>query len=73
MTVYESRVRNGFVRLHYLDSAPDAPPETGRPLLIVPGTSEAAEDYLDLLEALAPRLACISPVLLPVVAGPVCS
>ena len=55
MAVYEGRVRNGFVRLHYLDSAPDAPSETGHPLLIIPGTAEAAEDYLDLMEALAPR------------------
>jgi pimeloyl-ACP methyl ester carboxylesterase len=40
-------------RLHYLASAPGSP--SGRPLLVVPGLSDTAEDYRDLLLAVTPR------------------
>ncbi len=55
MALWEGRVRSGFVRLHFLASVPEVAAGEGTPLVIVPGTAEAAEDYADLLEALAPR------------------
>ncbi len=54
MPLWEGWVQNWEVRLHYLTNAPVALGELS-PLVIVPGTAEAAEDYADLLEALAPR------------------
>jgi pimeloyl-ACP methyl ester carboxylesterase len=41
------------VRIHALDNAPATP--TGLPLVFVPGLSDVADEYLELLEDLAPR------------------
>jgi pimeloyl-ACP methyl ester carboxylesterase len=51
--VEEAFVRNGSVRLHVLHSRLQLTAWT--PLLIAPGMAEAAEDYIDAIEALAPR------------------
>ncbi|HKG25094.1 MAG TPA: alpha/beta fold hydrolase [Thermomicrobiales bacterium] len=52
-SMHEGWVEHGAVRLRHLDIAP--PNGTGVALVIVPGLSEAAEDYLDLMTELAPR------------------
>jgi pimeloyl-ACP methyl ester carboxylesterase len=52
---WEGFVRNEYIKLHFMANVPDPAAGSGVPLVIVPGTAEAAEDYLDLLEALAPR------------------
>jgi pimeloyl-ACP methyl ester carboxylesterase len=54
MTISQGWVHNGEIRLHFYDSDRHGL-DRGVPLLIVPGTAEAAEDYLDLLEMLQPR------------------
>jgi pimeloyl-ACP methyl ester carboxylesterase len=41
------------VRIHALDNAPDSP--AGLPLVFVPGLSDVAEEYVELLGHLAPR------------------
>ncbi len=41
--------------LHFLTGVPSLAEGRGTPLLIVPAMAEAAEDYADLLQALAPR------------------
>jgi pimeloyl-ACP methyl ester carboxylesterase len=58
--VNEVFLRNGDIRLHVVDSAADSPGQCS--LLIVPGLSESAEDYVDLIESLAPRR-CIAVTL----------
>ncbi len=57
MPLWQGWARNEHVPLHFLTNIPDEaiPAAAGVPLVIVPGTAEAAEDYADLLEALAPR------------------
>ncbi len=50
---------NRGVRLHFVDYGADAPPESGLPLLCVPGAAGAAEMYSAHFEALAPRR-CLS-------------
>jgi pimeloyl-ACP methyl ester carboxylesterase len=55
MQYWEGWVRNREVRLHFLTNVPALDPGGPIPLVIIPGTAEAAEDYVDLLEALAPR------------------
>lgn len=52
MAVEENWAENQGVWLHYLDNGAGGP---GVPLFIVPGLSEGAEDYLDLMADLAPR------------------
>jgi pimeloyl-ACP methyl ester carboxylesterase len=47
-------VDNGNVKIHYLDSDMTAL-STQVPLLICPGLSETAEEYIDLMEYLHPR------------------
>ena len=49
---------HGEIRLHFLDSDRHGL-DKGVPLLIVPGTAEAAEDYRDLLDMLLPRRAIV--------------
>lgn len=46
---------NGEVRIHYYDSGTPSESSERLPLIICPGLSETAEDYLDLLETLQPR------------------
>jgi len=55
MQLWGGRVRNGHVALHFLSGVPSLAEGQGTPLLIVPGMAEAAEDYADLLQTLAPR------------------
>ncbi|GAB4574344.1 MAG: hypothetical protein Kow0077_20420 [Anaerolineae bacterium] len=55
MPLWDGFVRNGFIRLHFMANVPALEAGQGLPLVIVPGTAESAEDYTDLLEALAPR------------------
>lgn len=57
MPLWQGWVHNGDLPLHYLTNLPNEPMAgaAGVPLVIVPGFAEAAEDYADLLEALAPR------------------
>jgi len=52
MPIEERWVRNGAVRLHCLEQESDS---TLTPFLIVPGTFGVAEDYVQEMEALAPR------------------
>ena len=52
MPIEERWVRNGAVRLHCLEQESDA---ALTPFLIVPGTFGVAEDYVQVMEALAPR------------------
>lgn len=53
---YSGWARNGDVRIHYYDSSSSCNQETdGLPLVLCPGLSETAEEYLDLLQALLPR------------------
>jgi pimeloyl-ACP methyl ester carboxylesterase len=47
-------VDNGAVRIHYLDSNASSS-SSQVPLLICPGLSETAEEYIDLMEYLYPR------------------
>ncbi|AZN42212.1 alpha/beta fold hydrolase [Paenibacillus albus] len=49
-----SHVNNDGVLIHYLDSFHAADPRL-TPLLICPGLSETAEEYVDLMQALLPR------------------
>ena len=58
MTIAQGWVHNGEIRLHFLDSDRHGL-DKGVPLLIVPGTAEAAEDYRDLLDMLLPRRAIV--------------
>ncbi|MGZ9584487.1 alpha/beta fold hydrolase [Paenibacillus marinisediminis] len=52
---FESKyVNNNGVSIHYLDSATYADPALV-PLIICPGLSETAEEYVDVLEYLLPR------------------
>ena len=46
---------NGEVRIHFYDSDSSSSQTKGLPLIICPGLSETAEDYLDLIAALQPR------------------
>lgn len=55
MPYWEGWVRNRDVKLHFLTNVPEIVEGAGVPLVIVPGTAEAAEDYADVLDALAPR------------------
>lgn len=55
MNFWDSWAHNGPIKLHFITNVAQVSPEAGLPLVIVPGTSESAEDYLDLLEILAPR------------------
>ena len=52
MPIEERWVRNGAVRLHCLEQESDS---ALTPFLIVPGTFGVAEDYVQVMEALAPR------------------
>lgn len=52
--VLSRKTDNNAVRIHYYDSIEDAHPHL-TPLVVCPGLSETAEEYLDLLEALLPR------------------
>ena len=52
MPIEQRWVNSGSVRLHYLGQESDAPLT---PFLIVPGTFGVAEDYVQEMEALAPR------------------
>ena len=52
MPIEQRWVNSGPVRLHYLEQESDAPLT---PFLIVPGTFGVAEDYVQEMEALAPR------------------
>jgi pimeloyl-ACP methyl ester carboxylesterase len=49
----EGWVRNGDVRIHYLDNTGSS--NENIPLVMVPGLAETGEDYSDILEALLPR------------------
>ncbi|NPV68401.1 MAG: alpha/beta fold hydrolase [Anaerolineae bacterium] len=55
MRLWEGWVRHGPLALHFLTGVPSLAEGHGTPLLIVPALAEAAEDYADLLQALAPR------------------
>lgn len=55
MAFWEGRVRSGFITLHFMANVPALEAGAGLPLVIIPDTAESAEDYIDLLEALAPR------------------
>ncbi|CAM4048210.1 alpha/beta hydrolase [Cohnella lubricantis] len=52
MKLYSMKVSNNGVYIHYLSSNPQS---SLTPLVICPGLSETAEDYLDLMEYLSPR------------------
>lgn len=52
MDVRSYRVNNGKVEIHYLVSNEQ---DTSVPLLICPGLSETAEEYVELMEYLSPR------------------
>lgn len=54
MAVRDRWTENQGVRLHYLDGGGENDPPVS-PLLVVPGASEAAEDWLDVIESLHPR------------------
>jgi len=54
MSIRERWVDSGGVRLHCLESVPQAP-SAHVPLLIIPGVFGNAEDYLDEMTRLAPR------------------
>ncbi|NIK67484.1 alpha/beta hydrolase [Paenibacillus sp. BK720] len=54
MAVSEHYARNGKVGIHYYDSRDDAD-ERLVPIVVCPGLSETAEEYLDFMEAAAPR------------------
>ncbi|ACT00837.1 alpha/beta fold hydrolase [Paenibacillus sp. JDR-2] len=58
MAVSEHYARNGEISIHYYDSRDEAD-ERLVPIVICPGLSETAEEYLDFIEAAAPRR-CIS-------------
>ncbi|MGJ9382135.1 alpha/beta fold hydrolase [Salipaludibacillus sp. CF4.18] len=49
----ENRIKNDEVELHYIDSNPQD--DKSIPLLICPGLSESAEDYIEVMSALLPR------------------
>jgi pimeloyl-ACP methyl ester carboxylesterase len=53
-------LQNGDVRLHVIEGGEDRPNRV--PLLIVPGLAESAEDYVDLIQYLAPRR-CVAATL----------
>ena len=55
MMIVDRWVRRDYLRLHVLETAPEAADPRMTPLVIVPGTAESAEDYADLIELLAPR------------------
>src|SRR5438477_12276680 len=48
---------NGKVRLHYLDTGTDG--GTALPVLFVPGVSDTAEEYADVVEFFQPRRALV--------------
>lgn len=52
MDVQSGFATNGAVRLHYLEAGTEGPP-----VLIAPGLSDGAEDYLPVMSALTPRRA----------------
>ncbi|GMK45593.1 hypothetical protein PghCCS26_27210 [Paenibacillus glycanilyticus] len=54
MGVSEYYARNGEVGIHYYDSRDEAD-ERLVPIVVCPGLSETAEEYLDFMEAAAPR------------------
>ncbi|WP_435170957.1 alpha/beta fold hydrolase [Paenibacillus glycanilyticus] len=54
MGVSEYYARNGEVSIHYYDSRDEAD-ERLVPIVVCPGLSETAEEYLDFMEAAAPR------------------
>jgi pimeloyl-ACP methyl ester carboxylesterase len=55
MPFWEGRVDNRGIKLHFMVNVPELQAGAGTPLVIVPDVAESAEDYADLLEALAPR------------------
>lgn len=55
MSIVSRWAASGGLRIHYLDSTP--PAASGLPLLFVPGMSDWAEEYHDILEWFAPRRA----------------
>ena len=55
MPFWEGRVRNGFITLHFMTNVPALEAGEGLPLVIIPGLAESAEDYAELMDALAPR------------------
>ncbi len=55
MAFWEGRVRSGLITLHFMTNIPAPEAGEGLPLVIIPDTAESAEDYLDLMLALAPR------------------
>lgn len=60
MSVIEGTAVNIVVRLHYLDAHADGRDEL--PIVIVPGLSERAEEYIGLMTRLSPRrCVAISP------------
>lgn len=52
MNIDSRFIDNNGVMIHYLDSNPES---LQAPLLICPGLSETAEEYVDLMEFLSPR------------------
>ncbi|MCM3627229.1 alpha/beta hydrolase [Paenibacillus glycanilyticus] len=54
MAVDEHYASNGEVRIHYYDSREEAD-EKLVPIVVCPGLSETAEEYLDFMQAAAPR------------------
>ncbi len=52
----EGWVKNGDIRIHYIDNTG---PSTEPPLVIIPGLTETGEEYEDILRALAPRRALV--------------
>lgn len=53
----EGWVKNGDIRIHYLDNT--GPSKETTPLVIIPGIAETGEEYEDLIQALLPRRALV--------------
>lgn len=53
MSISEGWVENQDVRIHYIDSYPEN--SKGIPIVFIPGLSESAEDYLNLMSFLSTR------------------
>jgi len=53
----EGWVKNGDIRIHYLDNT--GPSKEVTPLVIIPGIAETGEEYEDLIQALLPRRALV--------------
>lgn len=57
MEVHDGWVINNGINIHFIDS--HSKDTTGIPLVLIPGVSESAEDYLPLMELLSP-MRCIA-------------